>query len=72
MYLRLVCYMSWVKQGSEAMDFPPTFFKTNFLPKKELLKNFVQTFTWGPSINYVVSKSAIFDPLPPLVVFFIK
>ena len=27
---------------------------------------------WGPSINYVVSKSAIFDPLPLLFVFLIS
>ena len=26
----------------------------------------------GPSINYVVSKSAIFDPLPPLSHLFTK
>ena len=30
------------------------------------------TLIGGPSINYVVSKTAIVDPLPPLVVFFIK
>ena len=32
-----------------------------------------QKLGYGPSINYVVSKSAIFDPLPPplpLIVFF--
>jgi hypothetical protein len=28
--------------------------------------------TKGPSINYVVSKSAIFDPLPPLSRLFTK
>ena len=30
------------------------------------------TTSKGPSINYVVLKSGIFDPPPPLVVFFIK
>ena len=26
-----------------------------------------KTYIKGPSTNYVVSKSAIFDPLPPLI-----
>ena len=41
-------------------------FKAKFLLKTELSPPHLPQ---GPSINYVVSKSAIFDP-PPLVVFF--
>ena len=44
MHLRLVCYMSWVKQGSEAMDFPPTFFQKKLSTKKGVAKKFCANF----------------------------